>query len=118
MIDSRKAIMNEEGAIEVDTRRAGTVAEMIAVDGRYGDIEVLGRILSGIASAAAGLLIAVVAKMAAPLFAKRWDFAPLMAILAFIGVALMHWPLPIGATASASIPPDDRPNPDDSALAK
>ena len=28
-------------ALEVDTRRAGTVAEMIAVDGRYGDIEVL-----------------------------------------------------------------------------
>ena len=28
-------------ALEVDTRRAGTVAEMIAVDGRYADIEVL-----------------------------------------------------------------------------
>jgi release factor glutamine methyltransferase len=28
-------------AIEVDTRRAGSVAEMIAVDGRYGEIEVL-----------------------------------------------------------------------------
>ena len=28
-------------ALEVDTRRAGTVAEMIAVDGRYVDIEVL-----------------------------------------------------------------------------
>jgi release factor glutamine methyltransferase len=27
-------------ALEVDTRRAGIVAEMIAVDGRYGDIEV------------------------------------------------------------------------------
>jgi release factor glutamine methyltransferase len=28
-------------AMEVDTRRAGSVAEMIAVDGRYGEIEVL-----------------------------------------------------------------------------
>ena len=28
-------------AVEVDTRRAGTVAEMIAVDGRYGSVEVL-----------------------------------------------------------------------------
>jgi methylase of polypeptide subunit release factors len=28
-------------AIEVDTRRAGTVAEMVAVDGRYADVEVL-----------------------------------------------------------------------------
>src|ERR1700690_610301 len=71
------------------------VTILAALYARYGDIEVLGRILSGIASAAAGLLIAVVAKMAAPMFAKRWDFAPPMAILAFIGVALMHWPLPI-----------------------
>jgi release factor glutamine methyltransferase len=28
-------------ALEVDTRRAGSVAEMIAVDGRYAEIEVL-----------------------------------------------------------------------------
>lgn len=28
-------------ALEVDTRRAGTVAELIAVDGRYSDVEVL-----------------------------------------------------------------------------
>jgi chromate transporter len=42
----------------------------------------------------AGLLIGVVAKMAAPLFAKRWDVGPAMAVLAFIGVALMRWPLP------------------------
>jgi release factor glutamine methyltransferase len=28
-------------AVEVDTRRAGTVAEMVSVDDRYGDVEVL-----------------------------------------------------------------------------
>jgi release factor glutamine methyltransferase len=28
-------------ALEVDTRRAGSVAEMISVDGRYTDVEVL-----------------------------------------------------------------------------
>lgn len=61
---------------------------------RYGDVEALSRILSGIAAAAAGLLIAVVAKMAAPLFVKRWNSGPVVAILAFIGVALMQWPLP------------------------
>ena len=61
---------------------------------RFGDLEMLSRILAGIASAAAGLLIAVVAKMAAPLFVKRWNSGPLIAILAFIGVAIMHWPLP------------------------
>jgi chromate transporter len=61
---------------------------------RYGDIDMLGRILAGIASAASGLLVASVAKMAAPMFNKRWNSAPPIAILAFIGVAIMHWPLP------------------------
>jgi membrane protein implicated in regulation of membrane protease activity len=32
--------------------------------------------------------------MAAPLFLKRWNSAPVIAIMAFAGVALMHWPLP------------------------
>jgi chromate transporter len=61
---------------------------------RYGDIAMLGRVLAGIASAASGLLIASVAKMAAPMFTKRWNSAPPIAIVAFIGVAIMHWPLP------------------------
>ena len=60
----------------------------------FGDLEMLSRILAGIASAAAGLLIAVVAKMAAPMFLSRWKSAPVIAILAFIGVAIVHWPLP------------------------
>jgi chromate transporter len=61
---------------------------------RFGGLETLSRILAGITAAATGLLIAVVAKMAAPLFLKRWNSAPLFAILAFTGVAIMHWPLP------------------------
>jgi chromate transporter len=61
---------------------------------RFGDLEMLSRILTGIAAAATGLLIAVVAKMAAPLFSKRWDWAPLIAIAAFVGVAILQWPLP------------------------
>lgn len=71
------------------------IVTMLAVlYAQYGDLETLGRILKGIAAAAAGLLIAVVAKMAAPLFTARWNSAPLIAILAFIGVAIMQWPLP------------------------
>lgn len=62
---------------------------------QFGDLEMLGRILAGITAAATGLLIAVVAKMAAPLFRKRWDWAPLIAIAAFVGVAIMQWPLPL-----------------------
>ena len=61
---------------------------------RFGGIEILSRILTGVTAAAIGLLIAVVVKMAAPMFLKRWNWAPVFAILAFAGVALMHWPLP------------------------
>ena len=65
-----------------------------ALYARFGDLSALGRILSGITCAAVGLLIAVVAKMALPLFSKRLDWAPLIAIVAFIGVAILRWPLP------------------------
>ena len=61
---------------------------------QFGDLEILSRILSGITAAAAGLLIAVVGKMALPLFTKRWNWAPVIALLAFAGVAIMRWPLP------------------------
>lgn len=61
---------------------------------RFGGLETLSRILAGVTAAAVGLLIAVVAKMAAPLFLKRWNSAPVFAILAFTGVAIMHRPLP------------------------
>ena len=61
---------------------------------RFGGVETLSRILAGVTAAAVGLLIAVVAKMAAPLFLKRWNSAPVFALLAFAGVALIHWPLP------------------------
>jgi chromate transporter len=70
---------------------------------RYGDLEMLSRILSGITAAATGLLIAVVAKMAAPLFTKRWNSGPVIAILAFVGVAIMHWPLPYVFAALAPV---------------
>jgi chromate transporter len=71
------------------------VTALAALYGHYGDMAVLGRILSGISAAAAGLLIAVVAKMAAPMFTGRWTWAPLVAIAAFVAVALMQWPLPL-----------------------
>jgi len=70
------------------------VTVLAALYAQFGDLEVLSRILAGIATTAAGLLIAVVAKMAAPLFTRRWNSGPVIAILAFLGVAIMHWPLP------------------------
>ena len=62
---------------------------------RYGDIAALSRILVGIASAAAGLLIANVAKMFEPMLRKGLHFGPFVAAAGFIGVALMQWPLPL-----------------------
>ena len=60
--------------------------------GRYGDLEILGRILAGISAAAAGLIIAMTIKMAKPLFTQvGWPAA--IAIVAFIAVALVRWPL-------------------------
>ncbi|HKA75542.1 MAG TPA: chromate transporter [Pseudolabrys sp.] len=70
---------------------------------RFGDLEALSRILAVITAAATGLLISVVAKMAAPLFQKRWDWAPFVAAAAFIGVAIMQWPLPLVFVALAPV---------------
>ena len=58
----------------------------------FGGLAPLGRMLSGVAAAAVGLLIATVAKMAVPLI-KRRDWAPFVALAAFAGVALLRWPL-------------------------
>ncbi len=61
---------------------------------QFGEIEILGRVLKGITAAAAGLLIAVACKMAIPLFLKRWNSGPVIALLAFFSVAIMQYPLP------------------------
>jgi chromate transporter len=49
-------------------------------------------VLAGIAAAAAGLLIATVAKMAAPLFRKLTP-APLPFVAIAIAIGVMRWPL-------------------------
>ena len=61
---------------------------------RFGELAVLSHILSGVVCAAIGLLIATVAKMARPMFTQGWDWAPLIAIAAIVGVAILRWPLP------------------------
>ena len=70
------------------------VTILAALYAHFGDLAVLGRILGGIAAAAAGLLIANVAKMLEPLFRKWWGFGLPVAVAGFVGVALMNWPLP------------------------
>jgi chromate transporter len=59
----------------------------------FGDYSALGRILAGISAAAAGLLIAMVAKMATPVFRRGLHWSPLIGILAFVAVGPLHYPL-------------------------
>jgi chromate transporter len=59
----------------------------------YGDLALLGRILAGISAAAAGLLIAMAAKMAVPLFRRGSVIAPAIAAVMFVAVGPFHLPL-------------------------
>jgi chromate transporter len=70
---------------------------------RYGDLETLNRILTGIGAAAAGMLIAIAAKMVAPLLRKGLHWAPAVALIAFVGVALLQYPLPLVFLALAPL---------------
>ncbi len=65
---------------------------LAALYAQYGDLEMLRRGLGGVAAAATGLIFAVCAKMATPLF-KTVNFAPIVAIAVFIAVGLMRLPL-------------------------
>ncbi|MGY3343063.1 MULTISPECIES: chromate transporter [unclassified Bradyrhizobium] len=60
---------------------------------RFGDVEVLRRILAGISCAAVGLLIALVFRMMTPLL-KRMDVVVLVLMLGvFTAIGVLHWPL-------------------------
>lgn len=59
---------------------------------RFGDVEVLRRILAGISCAAVGLLIAVVFRMMAPLL-KRMDVVLILMIGIFTAIGVFRWPL-------------------------
>ena len=71
---------------------------------RYGDVEAVRRVLSGIAPAAAGLIIATAAKMAAPLF-RSLGPAPFVLVATMLAIGLMRWPLfaVLAVVAPASI---------------
>ena len=70
------------------------VIVLAALYDRYGDIDVLNRILTGVSAAAVGLIIAFVAKMIQPLL-KRRDWTVGVALIGFVSVAILQWPLPI-----------------------
>jgi chromate transporter len=59
---------------------------------RYGHVETVRHVLSGIAPAAAGLIIATVAKMATPMF-RSFGPAPFVLLATAFAIGLMRWPL-------------------------
>jgi chromate transporter len=65
-----------------------------AIFAHYGDVPALRRALTAVASAAAGLMLATVAKMAKPLFRNRAVVGPLIALATFGAISIMRWPLP------------------------
>jgi chromate transporter len=82
-----------------------------ALYAHYGDMPVLHRMLTGVAAAAAGLMLATVAKMTRPLFANSAVAAPAIAFATFAAIGLLHWPLPYvllvivpGSIAAAALP--------------
>jgi chromate transporter len=64
-----------------------------ALYGRYGEAAWLRGPLAGLSAAAAGLVIAMVGKLAAPMFRARHLPAILFALLAFLAVGFLRFPL-------------------------
>jgi chromate transporter len=68
---------------------------LAALYAHYGELEMLRRILAGVACAAVGLLIAVVLRMAMPLFRKRDVAGMLMLVAVFIAIGVLRLPLQV-----------------------
>ena len=60
----------------------------------YGDLPALRRALTGVASAAAGLMIATIAKWPGRYFGSAVT-QPLIALATFAAIGVMQWPLPL-----------------------
>lgn len=58
----------------------------------YGDVDAVRRVLRGIVPAAAGLIIATMTKMAAPMF-RSVNTAPLVFVATAFAIGVMRWPL-------------------------
>jgi chromate transporter len=73
-----------------------------ALYARYGEIDVLRRILAGISCAAVGLAIAVVFRMMMPLIKKRDAVGLVLMVAVFIAIGLLR--LPLAAVLLAAVP--------------
>ncbi len=71
------------------------VTVLAALYQRYGEIEMLRRILSGVACAAIGLMLAVVFKMMWPLIRRRDIIGLLILVAVFVAIGILRLPLPL-----------------------
>jgi chromate transporter len=70
------------------------VTILAALYQRYGEIEVLRRILSGVACAAIGLMLSAVFRMMTPLLKRRDVVGLLVMIAVFVAIGVLRLPLP------------------------
>ena len=70
------------------------VTVLAALYARFGEVEALRRILSGVSCAAVGLLISVVFRMMLLLIRKRDWVGLVLLALVFAAIGVLRWPLP------------------------
>jgi chromate transporter len=94
------------GAVAAFSGLVGPPALIMVVMGmlyhRYGEIDALRRILSGVACAAIGLMLAVVFRMMTPLIKRRDVIALLVMVAVFIAIGIAR--LPLAAVLLVAIP--------------
>ena len=94
------------GSIAAFSGLVGPPALIMVVMGalyhRYGEIDALRRILSGVACAAIGLMLAVVFRMMTPLIKRRDVIGLLVMVAVFIAIGVLR--LPLAAVLLAAIP--------------
>jgi chromate transporter len=90
-------IAGPRGAVVALVGLLGPPVALVLVFGalyaQFGEVDLVRRILGGIAPAAAGLMIATAGKMSAPLFRQGLDPAPLVVLGTIAAVGLLRWPL-------------------------
>jgi chromate transporter len=61
---------------------------------QFGDVDVLRRVLGGLAAAAAGMIIATALKMAQPVLLNWRGPGPVIAAAMFVTIGVLRWPMP------------------------
>src|SRR5579863_2225133 len=94
------------GAVAAFSGLVGPPALIMVVMGmlyhRYGDIDALRRILSGVACAAIGLMLAAVLRMMTPLLKRRDVIGLLVMAAVFVAIGILR--LPLAAVLLVAIP--------------